>query len=309
MPPARTSNSLEPTRGLTQTIRCARRARRSISRPDERRIAALPAVRDDHDDRPARHAAAAVAVVELLQRVADPRPARPIWRGGRGALDRAVGTARRERSRDPGQARREDERLGARPRAGGAGEKLQVGARVRLHRPGDVAEHHQPPRDLPPLAARKSDGVAPCAQAPAQRPPHVDAVAASRTLVAARAPHGRRQVELGHQPVEAGELVWLERVEALGGEDLVVARHRQRHVDLRRVRARRPLPTHPSRPSRSAAPSLSACAADERSLAGRVSAGAGSVRASVDLRRGGCRGATEDLGEDARRRRPPRRDR
>ena len=45
---------------------------------DEHRIAPLPAVGEDHDDGAAGHAAAPVAVVELLQRVADPGAARPV---------------------------------------------------------------------------------------------------------------------------------------------------------------------------------------------------------------------------------------
>ena len=146
MPPACTENASALTRGLTQTIRWASRARRCHLAPDEHRVAALPAVGEDHDHRAARHAAAAVAVVELLQRVADPRPARPVGRGRGRALDRALRVARGERARQARQPRREDERLGVRPAAGGAGQELQVGARVRLHRAGDVAQQHEPPR-------------------------------------------------------------------------------------------------------------------------------------------------------------------
>ena len=62
----------------------------------ERGVAALPAVGQDHDQRAARHAAAAVAVVELLQRVADPGAARPV---GRGAAARWIArSGLRERS-------------------------------------------------------------------------------------------------------------------------------------------------------------------------------------------------------------------
>ena len=53
--------------------------------PDERRVAALPAVGEDHHDRAARHPAPAVAVVERLQRVADPGAARPVGRRRGGA--------------------------------------------------------------------------------------------------------------------------------------------------------------------------------------------------------------------------------
>ena len=144
MPPARTENALAPTRGLTQTIRWARRARRSISRPDEHGVAALPAVGEDHDHGAARHAAAPVAVVERLQRVADPGSARPVRRRRGGALDRALGVAGGQRARQARQPGGEDERLGVRAGAGGAGQELQVGAGVGLHRARDVAQHHQP---------------------------------------------------------------------------------------------------------------------------------------------------------------------
>ena len=48
-------------------------------------VAALPTVGEDHDDGAARHPAAAVAIVERLQRVTDPGAARPVGRGRGGA--------------------------------------------------------------------------------------------------------------------------------------------------------------------------------------------------------------------------------
>ena len=56
--------------------------------------------------------------------------------------------------------------------------------------------------------------------------------AVARPLVAARAPQRRRELEARHQPVELRELVRLERVEALAPQHLLVARHRERHLDL-----------------------------------------------------------------------------
>ena len=95
MPPARTENPVAPTRGLTHTIRWARRPRRAIS-AHEGRVAALPAVGEDHDHRTPGHAPAPVPVVEGLERLADPSPARPVRRRGGGALDRALRVARRD---------------------------------------------------------------------------------------------------------------------------------------------------------------------------------------------------------------------
>ena len=85
---------------------------------DERRVAPFPPVGQDDDHGAARHPAAAVAVVERPQRLADTRPARPVGRRGGGTLDCALGAARGERPGHTGQTRREHERLGVarRPR-------------------------------------------------------------------------------------------------------------------------------------------------------------------------------------------------
>ena len=112
------ANASALARGLTHTIRCARRARRSISLADERGVAALPAVGEDHDHRAAGHAAPAVAVVEGLSALADPRAARPVRRGC-GARVWIARSGLRERARrvSARQPRREHERLGVGRRA------------------------------------------------------------------------------------------------------------------------------------------------------------------------------------------------
>ncbi len=104
IPPTCGEKPAAATRGLTHTIRYASRASRSISRADQRGVAALPAVGQDHDHGPARHPAAAVAVVEGLERLADAGAGGPVGRGGGGALDGALRGARGERARDPRQA-------------------------------------------------------------------------------------------------------------------------------------------------------------------------------------------------------------
>ena len=137
-------------------------------------VAPLPAVGEDHDDGAAGHPAPAVAVVEGLQRVADPGAARPVRRRGRGPLDGALGAAGAQRPGEAGEPGREDERLGVRPAAGGAGQELQVGPGVGLHRARDVAQQDEPPADHPPLTAAQADRVAARAQAGAQRAAQVD---------------------------------------------------------------------------------------------------------------------------------------
>ena len=142
-----------------------------------------------------------------------------------------------------------------------------------------------------PAPARETDRIASGAQAGAQGPPHVDALSVAPLLVAARAPQRGRELEARHQPVELRELVRLERVEALAPQQLLVARHRERHLDLGAVLVapRRAATTTRGPPSRRARP----CARD----AGRSSGGAATVRIVLGLERPRPRSAAEDREE------------
>ena len=159
-----------------------------------------------------------MAVVERLQRVADPGAARPVGRGGGGALDRALGVARGAARGSPGSGgwRTRTPRRSA-PAARRAGQELEVGAGVGLHRARDVAQQHDPPADGPAAAAGEPDRVAgrpearratcgACRFAPPWR---------SRS-VSPRPRGGRRHANARHQVVDLRELAGLERVEALG---------------------------------------------------------------------------------------------
>ena len=201
----------------------------------ELRVAPLPAVGEDHNDGAARHAAPPITVVELLQRVSDPRPAGPVRGCGRGALNRPLGVSGCQRTGDARQPGREDECLHAPPAGHRRGQELQVGPRVGLHRSRDVAEHHQPAGHDPPAPARDAHRVAAAAKAPAQGAAQIDPPAVVGALEPAGAPLRRRELELRHQPVEARELVGVEDVEALLREHLLVARDRARDVDRSRV--------------------------------------------------------------------------
>ena len=117
----------------------------------------------------------------------------PLDQSGAAAAARRIarsGWRARERARDARQPRGEHERLGVRA---GDREELQVGARVGLHRAGDVAQHHQLARLDPPAAVREVDRVAAGPQARAQRAAQVDLPPAA-VLVAARA--AQRRVQL-----------------------------------------------------------------------------------------------------------------
>ena len=177
MPPARTANASAPTRGLTHTIRWASRASRAISRPTSSGSPRSQPSETITTTDAARHPAAAVAVVERLQRVADPGAAGPVGRRRGGALDRALGMAAAQRAREARQPRGERERLDRGPAARRGGEQLQVGARVGLHRARDVAQQHEPAALHAAPAVREADRLAAAAQAAAQRPPQVDLAA------------------------------------------------------------------------------------------------------------------------------------
>src|SRR5262249_7632074 len=122
-------------------------------------------------------------------------------------------------------------RLGVRAGPGGAGEELQVGAGVRLHRAGDVAQEHEPARLDAAAAVRETDRVAGRVQAAAERAAQVDALAAAALSVAGRAARRRLQPQARHQRVELRELGRLERVEVLRRQTLLVARKRHGHLD------------------------------------------------------------------------------
>ncbi len=171
--------------------------------PDQRRVAPLPSVGQDHNHRAARHPALAVAVVERLQRVADPRAARPVGRGGRSALDRSLGVTRSQRARDASQASGEDKGFGVRPSARGAGEELNIGACVWLHRARDVAQQDDPPTHHPPPAPGQPDRVAGRAQAASQCAAQVDSLAVAAPLGAPRAALRGGEPDAGHQAVQA----------------------------------------------------------------------------------------------------------
>ena len=186
--------------------------------------------------------------------------------------------------------------------AGGAGQELQVGARVGLHRARDVAQQHEPPRDDAAAPAREADRVAAGAQA------RRAASAAGRSARPWRPCSWRRvrrsgvaSLEARHQPVELRELVRVERVEALAGQPLLVAGHRQRDLDLgarrrprRPPRRRRRAPARP-RPDRSGAALV---LGRRRGRRGGAARSARASRSSSSARRG----AAED-----RRGRPRRR--
>src|SRR5262249_55717438 len=159
---------LDAARGLTQTIRYARRASRSISRatsagsprsqPSERITITAPRAMPR---RPWRW-------VKCFGGTPVPGPGCQLGAaaaGARAALDGALGAPRRERPGDARERRREHERLGVAARAR---EELQVGARVRLHRAGDVAQQHDAAGDDAAAAVREPRRLAAGAQAGAQ---------------------------------------------------------------------------------------------------------------------------------------------
>ena len=216
MPPACTENAPAPTRGLTHTIRWASRARRSISRPTS---AGSP--RSQPSERITTTAPRAMPrrpwrSLNVLQRVADPGAARPVRRGGGGALDGALRVARGRargsgasgawRTRTPRRSarcrRRRSGTAGRRGRRAPSSRRCRTAARAGGGRRGAGG-------------GRGGSGRRRVRRLAAQRAAQVDVLAVAALLVAARAPQRRGQLQARHQPVELRELVRLERVEAL----------------------------------------------------------------------------------------------
>ena len=204
--------------------------------PDERRVAALPAVGDDHDDRAARHPAAAEVVVEALQRRADLGAPGPVRGGSGGARERELGLVAAQRPRDPRQARGEDERLRVRA-TDGAVQELQERPRVGLHGAGDVAEDDQAPRALDALTPQAPDRVAAGAVARAQRRAQVQPAVAEVAPRPPRAARGRGERQGAHQHGDRGELLGRQRAEVLVRQAFTACRARHRRVTLGRLLA------------------------------------------------------------------------
>ena len=90
--------------------------------------------------------AAAVTVVERLQRVADPRAARPVGRGRGGRwIARSGFAAASARVRRVSRVAK-TKASASRRAADRAASEIAGGARIRLHRARDVAQQDEPPR-------------------------------------------------------------------------------------------------------------------------------------------------------------------
>src|SRR5580765_7756941 len=106
-----TFERIDPDNG----VRLAGKPRHLVTH--DRRLLALPAVRRDHDDGPARQSATPPFVVEALEGRADPGAARPVGYAGGGAAQRRLGVAALEIGGQARETRPESERLHPGPRA------------------------------------------------------------------------------------------------------------------------------------------------------------------------------------------------
>ncbi len=292
---------------------------------DERRIAAVPAVRHDDDDAARPQRPARPPQVELAERLADSRPARPVADRLGDAGEGAVPVAVAEQPRDAGELRPEHERLSLdRGRRRERLDEPQQQPRVALHRPGDVAQdddlarplHGPPPDPLGELAAGRE--VAPEHRPRGEQPAVVmELVAAGPAQLEARheqVDEPLRVAQLGRRhPVEVAVAERFGRAVRIGCRDvavdvglvdrLVAARHRQRDaVDgallagARVVVVRATCPRLPRRPV--ALPRAAPRAADP------PPAGACRAAATSDRRRG--RRPRDRRGAGRRPRRPRR---
>ena len=181
-----------------------------------RRIAALPAVGDEQNDRASAEDAARPAQIELMERIADARSTRPVGHCARDAPERGVRAALAQLPRDAREPRSEGECLDATPTARQRMGHMQEQPGVGLHRTRDIAEDHE----RPPLRARRATQEHHGLAARAQHPPQRRARIEPRPVAArAKAPAG----PLAGRPSQALQ-------ESRGGRALR-GRHR-REVDL-----------------------------------------------------------------------------
>src|SRR5829696_14851 len=102
---------------------------------EQRGVAALPAVRTHHHDRPPRHAPLAPAVQEDLDGLTQPGAARPVRHRARRRGQRLLRVALPQLPADPGEPGADREHLGRHPTGHRVGEPQQrIG--VRAHRAG-----------------------------------------------------------------------------------------------------------------------------------------------------------------------------
>ena len=235
MPPVRGLKPGALARGLTQTIRWARRDSRSISRPTSAGSARSQPSERITTTAPRAMPAAPVAVVEPLQRLADAGAARPVGRRGGGALDRRLRVAPAQRAGEPGQPGGEHERLRRRPARHRRAQQLKVGAPVGLHGAGDVAEQTRRRGAVRRRRRTRRIGSPPARMLARSVAAQVEALAAAGPAHAPLAPLRGRQLELGHHPPQPRQLVGRQRGEALLRQPLLLAGERQRHLDLARV--------------------------------------------------------------------------
>src|SRR5262249_50937791 len=168
-------------------------------RAEQCRVAALPAVRAEHDDRATCDTALPPLVQERLERVAEPGAAAPVGYGRGGAPQSDVRVASTQSPGywvEPGAQRAY---LGVQRRhAHRSVREPQHRIRIRLHRATHVGEHDQPPRLAPPGPVREAGRFAALAQHAAHRPLQVDpavprpAIPPGTAAAPARRPHGAR---------------------------------------------------------------------------------------------------------------------
>ncbi len=112
---------------------------------EDARVVALPTVGDDQHYGTAGHPPPPIEIHEVAHRATDARATRPVGHQCRCAFEREVGIGVAQRASQPSESRPEHEHLGM---CAGCRtpEQVQVGAGVRLHRPGDVEKRNEATR-------------------------------------------------------------------------------------------------------------------------------------------------------------------
>ncbi len=190
---------------------------------DERRVAAVPAVRHDDDDPRRPQRAPRPLLVERPERLADPRAAGPVVDRVGDPGERAIAVAVAEQPRDAGEPRPEHERL--RPHLGRGRQRLdepQQQPRVALHRARDVAQDHERAWLADLASPDPRDELAAGPEVAPEHRARRQATAVRMELVAARPPAFQARHEQVDQALRLAQLGRRHPVELAVAQDLAL---------------------------------------------------------------------------------------
>ena len=150
----RTDERIEPDESMTASLK----TRYLLA--ELPRIAPIPPIGHEHDDRASMQDSATPAAIELSKSGADSRASGPIRHRSRQGGDSRIELPRAQLHGDAGQSRRKEKRFDAAVPAGHGVGEMKEHARVAFHRSADVTHQHQRARATTALACWQGHDLA-----------------------------------------------------------------------------------------------------------------------------------------------------